>query len=102
MIFFKVKYTLSISSISEYREKFNYKICLKKKYKFINLKNTPTNALANRLTNKGNFLKVYKHIKYFYYKLLLRKQFKNIPLMSNFLFFYNKYNSFKDLDRVLF
>jgi hypothetical protein len=32
---------------------------------------------------------------------MLRKKFKSIPLMSNFLFFYNKYFSFRDLDRIL-
>lgn len=74
---------------------------LQKKNMFLNLKHTPTYALTNRLSKRGNFLKTYKILKFFFYKRLLEKDFKKISIMSNFLFFFNKYSSFKDLDRVL-
>ena len=50
---------------------------------------------------KGNFLKTYKLLKYFFYKMFLLKNFNNIPSSSAFMYFYNKYHSFRDLDRVL-
>ena len=50
---------------------------------------------------KGNFLKMYKLLKQFYYKFMLQKKFKKIPKDCSFLFFFYKYNSFKDIDRVL-
>lgn len=58
--------------------------------------------MCTRIIKKGNFLKTYKILKTFYYKQFLKVQFKEIPLSSNFLFFFNKYHSFRDLDRVLF
>ena len=84
----------------ELRKNFNHKLCLKKK-KYLNLKHTPSNALSTRLMKKGNFLKSYKMLKYFFYRHFLIKKFKTIPMTSNFLFFYSKYFSFRDLDRVL-
>lgn len=102
MIFFKYKYFFSINSLASLKTNFNIKICLKKKYNFINNKNLPSQCLSTRLMKKGKFLKIYKYLKHFYYKLMLRNQFKYIPLISNFLFFYNKYNSFKNFDKVLF
>jgi hypothetical protein len=85
----------------EEKKNFQYKICYKKKYSFLNLKNSPTQALSNRLMKKGNYLKIYKVLKKFYYDYVLRFKFKTIPLMSNFLFFYNKRQSFKNFDKVL-
>lgn len=90
-----------VSDIAEMRDAFKHKMCYKKKYHFLDLKHTPSGALANRLMKRGNFLKVYKTLKKFYYKDMLRVSFNKIPSLSNFLFFYNKYNSFRDLDRVL-
>ena len=84
------------------RENFKHKICYKKKYNFVNLKHTPTNAIIGRLMKRGNFLKTYKLIKYFFIFFLLHKNFKSIPTTSLFLYFYNKFYSFRDLDRVLF
>ena len=84
------------------REKFSHKICYKKKYKFLNLKNTPSYSLATRLMKKGNFLKTYKLLKKFYNVFFLHQNFAKIPISSNFMFFYKKHYSFRDLDRVLF
>lgn len=98
----KINYHFCINDIEELRTKFKHKICYKKKYNFLNLKHTPTYAIVNRIMKRGNFLKIYKPLKYFFYDQLLDKKFKDIPHLSNFLFFYNKYSSFKDLDRVLF
>lgn len=87
--------------MAKLRETFSHKICFKKKHFFLKLKQTPSSGLAGRLTKRGNFLKTYKLLKKFYYNYMLTKLFKKIPLTSNFLFFYNKYISFRDLDRVL-
>lgn len=95
------QYNFCLNDLADMRQNFKHKICYKKKYSFLNLKHTPTYALTNRLMKKGNFLKTYKTLKSFYYKDMLRGSFNQIPIMSNFLFFYNKYHAFKDLDRVL-
>ena len=87
--------------ILQNKKKLNYKICYKKKYYFLNFKNSSSQALSNRFMKRGNFLKIYKLLKKFYYIYILRNKFTNIPIMSNFLFFFNKYQSFRDFDRVL-
>lgn len=96
-----IKTNFCVSDLLEEKKKFQYKICYKKKYSFLNLKNLPSQALSNRLMKQGNYLKIYKLLKKFYYDYILRSKFSEIPLMSNFLFFYNKHQSFKDFDRVL-
>lgn len=101
LLFKKLTYTFCLNEIFENKKNFQYKICYKKKYKFLNLKNTPSQALANRLMKRGNFLKTYKLLKKFYYNFILKFNFKKIPVTSNFLFFYNKYHSFKNFDKVL-
>ena len=102
LLFLNIKRNFSINSLASLRDKYNHKICYKNKYKFLNLKLTPSQSLANRLTKKSNFLKSYKIIKKFYYDFLLKKMFKKLPINCNFLFFYKKYYSFRDFDRVLF
>ena len=86
----------------ELRKKFSLKICYKKKYNFLNLKYTPSHALASRLTKRGNFIKTYRLLKNFYYIYILKVKKKLIDKKNNFLFLYSKYLSFKDFDRVLF
>jgi hypothetical protein len=90
-----------MKDVLENKQTFQYKFCYKKKYHFLNLKNSPSQALANRFMKRGNYLKIYKLIKRFYYNYVLRQKFSSIPLMSNFLFFFKKYQSFRDFDRVL-
>jgi len=68
----------------------------------LNLKYTPTQALAGRLTKKGNFIKSYRLLKHFYYIYVLRLKKPKIDKKNNFLFLFGKYLSFKDFDRVLF
>lgn len=97
---FKLNYKFSINNLAETRKNFTHKICFKKKFKFLNLKYTPASTFCNRFMQKGNFLKIYKLLKRFYYTFMLRKQFKWVPEDSNFFFFF-KYNSFKDINRVL-
>lgn len=103
MCFFsnKIVYNFCIKEIGEMRYSFKHKICYKKKYQFLSLKHTPSYAITNRLMRKGNVLKIYKILKKFYYKDMLYKNFYKIPPLSNFLFFFNKYYSFRDFDRVL-
>lgn len=96
-----IKFSFCMKDILENKQNFQYKFCYKKKYRFLNLKNSPSKALTNRLMKRGNFLKIYKLIKKFYYIFILRQKFSSIPLMSNFLFFFKKYQSFRDFDRVL-
>lgn len=100
--FFKNVNNFCVINVLENKLKFQHKINFKKKYKFLNLKNSPTNSLTTRIMKRGNYLKIYKFIKKFYYNYTLKDNFKNIPLNSNFLFFFKKYQSFRDLDRVLF
>ena len=88
--------------MGEMRYNFKHKICYKKKYQFLNLKHTPSYAITNRIMKKGKVLKIYKIFKKFYYKDMLYKNFHKIPPLSNFLFFFNKYYSFRDFDRVLY
>ncbi len=97
-----LKFYFCVVTIDTVRKNFIRKICYKKKYKFLQLKNTPTYSLVNRISKKGNFLKIYKEIKKFHINYLLREKFYSIPLSSTFLFFYNKYYSFRDLDRILY
>ena len=91
-----------VSNLITLRKQFSYKICYKKKYKFLQLKHTPTYAIANRLMREGKFLKIYKLVKKFYNYSFLFTNFKKIPVSSNFLFFYLRYFSFRDSDRVFF
>ena len=103
MFFFNnnINYKFCIKNILDNKQSFQYKFCYKKKYHFLNLKHTASQSLSNRLMKRGNFLKIYKLVKKFYYIYILRHKFSSVPLMSNFLFFYNKYQSFRDFDRVL-
>lgn len=96
-----IKFFFCVKELLESKESFQYKMCYQKKYKFLNLKNLPSKSIANRLMKRGNYLKIYKLVKKFYYNFILRQKFGSIPLMSNFLFFYKKYQSFRDFDRVL-
>lgn len=96
-----INYQFCVKNILDNKQAFQYKFCYKKKYHFLNLKHSPSQALTNRLMKRGNFLKIYKLVKKFYYIYVLRNKFTTIPLMSNFLFFFNKYQSFRDFDRVL-
>ena len=103
IIFYKKNcYSFSVSQMKEIRKNFNKQICFKNKYKFLGLKNTPTKAIVNRITKYDRFLKNFKLLKHYFYNFFLKKKIQNIPIASSFLFFYNKYPSFKDLDRVLF
>lgn len=90
-----------VINLLENKKKFQHKICYKKKYWFLNLKNNTSQSLANRLLKRGNFLKIYKILKKFYYKHLLQTKFNSISLTSNYMFFFKKYQSFRDFDRVL-
>lgn len=98
----KLSYRFCITHIAELRSNFKHKICYKKKYNFLNLKHTPSYALSTRLIKRGNVIKIYKILNNFFYNELLRKKFSKISLLSNFLFFYNKYYSFRDINRVLY
>jgi hypothetical protein len=95
-------YQFGVNNQQILRNKFKYKIAYKEKYKFLKLKYTPTTAISTRLMRQGKFLKIYKLFKNYFYSYLLFKNFKNIPVSSDFLFFYQRYFSFRDSDRVLY
>jgi hypothetical protein len=95
------QYNFCIITILSNRKNTQEKLCYKKKYKFLNLKQTATQQLATRLMKRGNYLKVYKVIKKYYYMKVLGDMFYSIPMSSNFMFFFKKYQSFRDFDRVL-
>lgn len=97
----KYKYKFCIITILSNRQHTQEKLCYKKKYKFLNLKQTATQQLSTRLMKRGNYLKIYKVVKKYYYMRVLRDLFHTIPMSSNFMFFFNKYQSFRDFDRVL-
>jgi len=62
----------------------------------------PSNIIASRLLKQSKYLKIYKLIKKYYLQEILKTKLPNISLSSSFLFFYKKYNSFKDFDRTFF
>jgi len=97
----KYQYNFCLVTILSNRKNTQEKLCYKKKYKFLNLKQTATQQLSTRLMKRGNFLKIYKVVKKYYYMRVLRDLFYSIPMSSNFMFFFNKYQSFRDFDRVL-
>ncbi len=101
-LFKKVNSNFSVSSLADLRKKYNHSVCYKNKFKFLKLKLLPSKSLANRIMKRGSFLKTYKFIKFFFYKNILRSKFNDIKADSSFLFFYKKYFSFRDFDRVLF
>jgi len=84
------------------RNKLNNKLCLKKKYKFIQFKTTPSILITNRIFTKGHFLKFYKTSKKFYNNFFLETILNTLPVDNDFLNMYNKYNAFKNFDWVLF
>lgn len=96
-----ITYHLCVAHIADLRSQFKHKICYKRKYQFLNLKHTPSYALCTRLRKRENTLQIYKLLNKFFYQELLRRRFYSIPLASNFLFFFNKYYSFRDINRVL-
>lgn len=96
-----LKYSFCIVDLLNNKKNFQFKICYKNKYSFLNLKHSTSQILASRIMKRGNFLKTYKLLKKFYYKQMLRIKFNSIPETSNYIFFYKKYQSFKDFDRVL-
>ncbi len=96
-----INHSFCVVDLLENKKKFQYKICYNKKYSFLNLKHSTSQSITNRLLKRGNFLKMYKLIKTFYYKFILRNKFQSISLTSNYMFFFKKYQSFRDFDRVL-
>ena len=96
-----IRHLFSVFDIGYMRQEFQHKICYKKKRAFLNLKNTPTKSLSTRLMKTGKFLKIYKLLRMYYLHFIIKNNCFHVPLASNFLFFYQRYQSFKDFDRVL-
>lgn len=99
---FFIKYKFSIETTALLNEKFQHKVCYKKKYNFLKMKDSLSKSIVTRIMRRGNFLKTYKLFKKFYNIILLRKHFKNISYLSNFIYLYKSFFSFRNLDKVLF
>ena len=97
----KMYYNFSITQMSTQRIKFQHKICFKESLHHLRLKTTPAIAVASRLYRDGNFLRIYKQLqKSFLIKLLTNVKF--LPQNNEFKNLYNQYQSFCDINRVLY
>ena len=63
-------------------------------------KDTPTRTLTGQLFRRGNFLKTYKLLKLFFNSYFLREIIPKELKTKIFVYYFNKYKSFKDLDRA--
>ena len=100
--FFNINYRFSVVGMLSLKSKFAHKLVFNKKHTFLKRRSMPVQSLSCRFMNRGNFLKIYKQLNYLYYKSFLRTKLKTIPVSSNFLFFFKKYDSFKSFDKTLF
>ena len=96
-----IKYNFSLKQISIQRYKFQHKICFKNNINYLRLKTTPSIAITSRLFRDGNFLRLYKKLqKSFLYKLM--PNISKLPQNNEFKNLFNQYQSFCDINRVLF
>jgi hypothetical protein len=96
-----IKYNFSLKQLSNQRLKFQHKICFKDSIKHLRLKTTPAIAMSSRLYRDGNFLRLYKQLqKSFVYKLL--PNISGLPQNNEFKNLFKQYQSFSDINRVLF
>ena len=96
----KLIFKFSVQQLGNQRTKFQHKICFKSDLNHLKLKSTPASAVTSRLFRDGNFLRIYKKLQTSFFSLLL-KTVKSLPHNNEFknLFLYE---SFRDLNRVLF
>jgi hypothetical protein len=95
------KFNFSVQQLGVQREKFQHKICFKKDLNHLRLKSSPALAVTTRLFRDGNFLRLYKQLqKSFLINLL--STVHSLPHNNEFKNLYYQYQSFRDLNRILF
>lgn len=97
----KLQYHFSLKQISKQRLKFQHKICFKKTLSHLRLKTTPGISIASRLYRDGNFLRLYKNLQKSFLNILL-PNIGQLPQNNEFNNLYQQYESFCDINRVLF
>ena len=95
------RYLFSVQQLATQRVKFQHKICFKQSLNFLRLKTTPSISITSRLYRDGNFLRIYKKLQQAFILLLLPEV--NLLAQNNeFKNLFEQYQSFRDLNRVLF
>ncbi len=97
----KLIFKFSVQQLGNQRTKFQHKICFRSDLNHLKLKSTPSSAVTSRLFRDGNFLRIYKKLQTAFFSLLL-KTVKRLPHNNEFKNLFFQYESFKDLNRVLF
>lgn len=95
------RFKFSIQQLAFQRTKFQHKICFKPSLSYLKLKTTPSIAVTSRLFRDGNFLKLYKQIQVAFQTHLLPRV-NLLPPNNEFKNLYDQYESFRDINRVLF
>lgn len=97
----KIIFKFSVQQLSTQRVKFQHKICFKESLAHLRLKSTPAISMASRLYRDGNFLRMYKQLQKAFLTILL-KNVSSLPQNNEFKNLYNQYQSFCDINRVLY
>jgi hypothetical protein len=90
-----------MQQLSNQRLKFQHKICFKPSLSYLRLKTTPAISISSRLYRDGNFLRIYKKLQKAFLQILLTKV-KSLPHNNEFKNLFDQYQSFRDINRVLF
>lgn len=96
-----IVFKFSVQQIGSQRLKFQQKICFRQNLNHLKLKTTPSIAITSRLFRDGNFLRLYKKFQKAFFTSLLSKV-GVLPQNNEFKNLYYQYQSFRDLNRVLF
>lgn len=96
-----LKFFFSIQQLATQRVKFQHKICFKNSLNHLRLKTTPAITITSRLYRDGNFLRLYKKLQKAFLSILL-PQISSLPQNNEFKNLYEQYQSFRDINRVLF
>lgn len=101
MILLNLKFLFSVQQLGNQRVKFQHKICFREDLTHLKLKTTPAIAISSRLFRDGKNLRIYKKLqKSFLNKLLLIVKY--LPHNNEFKNLFYQYESFRDINRVLF
>lgn len=101
MIVYKIFFPFSIQQLASQRVKYQHKICFKPTLAHLKLKSNPTWSVISRITRDGKSLLFYKLLRKAYISKILPLITK-LPQNNEFKNLYDQYESFNDLDRVLF
>lgn len=90
-----------MQQLATQRSKFQHKICFKPANDYLKLKTTPTIAIAARLFRDGHFLRLYKKCLKVFVDLIVT-EVNYLPQNNEFKNVFQRYDSFRDFNRVLF